>query len=617
MAETSSSSLLRPRREWLLPALSTAGSVLLAYEIWRRRSNIYNLNKEIHSHRSVGSKTKVSLVNSEEDWSKISKQLKRDIDHFPFIGVDTEWVNVKGKGRPISMLQLATYSGHCALIRLCRMHRIPDDLRYILANPGIIKAGVGILEDSNKLLVDHNLDLVGCLDLRHLAVREGSIPGKLGLQSLAHFYLDVMLDKDWRLRGGDWEAEELSAAQLNYAANDALVAVNILWVLLHSNLKRTLMSCIYSYRLSQTQLVNRCHEIVYPYMDIGFTSKDWKKFVREGSTTTEPKDKVRPRVPSKARGNATRKTPLYHNCQLQAPDGQVLCTCDIKKAEWYIKKNIGVLVCEDPLTVRLKFEPSGRPEGKAGEYYMSVKPNICVVCGSEESYLRKNVVPHEYRRYFPAVMKDHQSHDVLLMCVRCHQLSNLHDANLRTKLSIECNAPIGTENDVKLRDNFDMKRVKSAGRALHTAMNKLPEDRKNELLQVLKDHYKVDDITKDMIAMASECDFHEINSNYTPHSRAVVQHYLKEGGLMELEVRWRKHFLATMKPKYLPPLWSVNHQEERLGVKAAENRIDQEQYILATQGASEDIDLEEYRKLKKSQLGINPEHTKVYKDKDI
>ena len=47
---------------------------------------------------------------------------------------------------------------------------------------------------------------------------------------------------------------------------------------------------------------------------------------------------------------------------------QVLCTCDIKKAEWYIKRNIGVLVCEDPLTVRLKFEPSGRPEGKAGKH---------------------------------------------------------------------------------------------------------------------------------------------------------------------------------------------------------------------------------------------------------
>ncbi len=43
-----------------------------------------------------------------------------------------------------------------------------------------------------------------------------------------------------------------------------------------------------------------------------------------------------------------------------------MCTCDIKKAEWYVKKGIGEKVCDDPLTVRLKFEPSGRPEGKAG-----------------------------------------------------------------------------------------------------------------------------------------------------------------------------------------------------------------------------------------------------------
>ena len=34
------------------------------------------------------------------------------------------------------------------------------------------------------------------------------------------------------------------------------------------------------------------------------------------------------------------------------------------------------------------------------------------------------------------------------------------------------------------RDNFDLKKVKSAGRALHNARDKLPEDRKNELVQV-------------------------------------------------------------------------------------------------------------------------------------
>ena len=93
-------------------------------------------------------------------------------------------------------------------------------------------------------------------------------------------------------------------------------------------------------------------------------------------------------------------------------------------------------------------------------------------------HIRKNVVPHEYRKYFPAVMKDHQSHDVLLMwvkstcieesqnsiprqiammrcvfrCVRCHQVSNLHDSRLRQELADECGAPITSTSRTKVWD---------------------------------------------------------------------------------------------------------------------------------------------------------------------
>ncbi len=168
----------------------------------------------------------------------------------------------------------------------------------------------------------------------------------------------------------------------------------------------------------------------------------------------------------------------------------------------YVAKGLGDKVCDDPFTVRLRFEPAGRPEvgdvcreyncislvktelyharaahtsnfhlsssllwpntpqnctlafnwrrvpppkkpgptlsqelqsvqGLAGEYYLKVKSNQCVVCGREESYLRKYVVPHEYRKHFPEVMRDHSSHDVLLMCHHCHVQSNLMDLNLR------------------------------------------------------------------------------------------------------------------------------------------------------------------------------------------
>lgn len=45
------------------------------------------------------------------------------------------------------------------------------------------------------------------------------------------------------------------------------------------------------------------------------------------------------------------------------------------------------LLSEDPFIVKLKFEPSGRPESQQ-DYYLTAKENICVVCGRTESYIR-------------------------------------------------------------------------------------------------------------------------------------------------------------------------------------------------------------------------------------
>lgn len=46
-----------------------------------------------------------------------------------------------------------------------------------------------------------------------------------------------------------------------------------------------------------------------------------------------------------------------------------------------------------------------------------------------------------FRRHFPSLLKEHKSHDVLLMCVACHQRSNLHDNELKRRLLAQC----GTE----------------------------------------------------------------------------------------------------------------------------------------------------------------------------
>lgn len=152
---------------------------------------------------------------------------------------------------------------------------------------------------------------------------------------------------------------------------------------------------------------------------------------------------------------STRTSKLYDNTILQAPDGEVLSTIDIKKAKWYLEKSLATLISENPFTVRLNFEPAGRNVGDAGQYYATPKENFCVVCGKSNSYIRKYIVPREYRKYFPSVMKSHTSHDVLLLCPDCHQRSNMSDLNVRKKLSFLCNAPYGGEDGASKKYNED------------------------------------------------------------------------------------------------------------------------------------------------------------------
>ena len=47
------------------------------------------------------------------------------------------------------------------------------------------------------------------------------------------------------------------------------------------------------------------------------------------------------------------------------------------------------------------------------------------------------MIPHEYRKHFPIEMKDHNSHDVLLLCTSCHAISNYYDNHLKQQLARE------------------------------------------------------------------------------------------------------------------------------------------------------------------------------------
>ena len=58
--------------------------------------------------------------------------------------------------------------------------------------------------------------------------------------------------------------------------------------------------------------------------------------------------------------NYTCKKDVYENGRLLAPDGVLLSYTDQRKAMWYVERGLATMVCKDPITVQLNFEPSGR-----------------------------------------------------------------------------------------------------------------------------------------------------------------------------------------------------------------------------------------------------------------
>eukprot|EP00069_Balaena_mysticetus_P012430 bmy_07719T0 len=459
---------------------------------------------------------KVVTVSQEAEWDQIEPLLRSELEDFPVLGIDCEWVNSEGKASPLSLLQMASPSGFCVLVRLPRLicggRTLPKTLLDVLADGTILKVGVGCSEDASKLLQDYGLVVKG-----NSTLEEND--DFIGWRKVLEKCQDVV-DIPFRSKGISRLGEEVNGEATE----------------------------------SQQKPRNKKSK-TNGMMPGNHQGRDPRKHKRKPLGV----------------GYSARKSPLYDNCFLHAPDGQPLCTCDRRKAQWYLDKGIGELVSEEPFVVKLQFEPAGRPESP-GDYYLMVKENLCVVCGKKDSYIRKNVIPHEYRKHFPIEMKDHNSHDVLLLCTSCHAISNYYDNHLKQQLAREFQAPTGSEEGLRLLEDPERRQVRSGARALLNAEG-LPAHRKEELLQALREFYRTDTVTEEMLQEAAGLETRISNENYIPHGLKVVQRHTQGGlrSLMQLESRWRQHFLDSMQPKHLPQQWSVDHNHQKLLRKYGED----------------------------------------------
>jgi ribonuclease D len=135
------------------------------------------------------------------------------------VGLDTETRPAfkKGESHLPCLVQVAT--GRAAYLFQLRRTELHPVVAGLLADPRIVKAGVGLKHDLGQLKRVFAFEEKNVLDLGSVARSGGS--GQTGVRNLAGMYLGFRIPKGTST--SNWAAPHLSAKQIAYAATDAWV----------------------------------------------------------------------------------------------------------------------------------------------------------------------------------------------------------------------------------------------------------------------------------------------------------------------------------------------------------------------------------------------------------
>lgn len=155
------------------------------------------------------------------------------------IGFDSETAATFDKGRrnlnPISLIQISTLTT-CYLFRMQAENVAPFKaaLAPILSSDKWLKVGIGLRSDLSAMQRDFDIGLASILDLNWVMNQLGA-PKQLGTQQMVATVLGLKLPKSKKVTLSNWAKpliEPLSELQVQYAAADAFVALDIFYGLL-------------------------------------------------------------------------------------------------------------------------------------------------------------------------------------------------------------------------------------------------------------------------------------------------------------------------------------------------------------------------------------------------
>lgn len=161
----------------------------------------------------------IILVESSSHLDRVCTELSK----CSLIGIDTETKPTfkKGQLNPVALLQMAT-DKKVYVIRLLKTS-LTDQLASIFSSTKIIKVGIAVRDDLKDLKKMYPFEEKNIVDLNILAPELGF--ESIGAKKLSALVLGIRISKKQQV--SNWEAKELTTAQIDYAATDAWICREI------------------------------------------------------------------------------------------------------------------------------------------------------------------------------------------------------------------------------------------------------------------------------------------------------------------------------------------------------------------------------------------------------
>lgn len=265
-----------------------------------------------------------------------------------------------------------------------------------------------------------------------------------------------------------------------------------------------------------------------------------------------------------------------NNWYVYHPNGRHMFTCGEKKAKWYLERDLAIQI--DEYTIQFTFEPNGDGFFDNEDFGRSIRIARCVSTGVQHDLQRHHIVPYCYRSYFPYQYKSKNHHDVVLLNHDVHAEYEVEATKYKNELAIEYGIKsICDYNKAYTQLIREMGRIDTISisrlNSIFNGYGNISDKSIRNSLDYISDNYDIDKnilhefnyyqlyrlyqiIDKEHKLKLKQ--FQVKHRKFYDHGYHLVNKLNTDDKIKNFVFKWRKHFIDTVKPEYMPDGWSIN-----------------------------------------------------------